>query len=343
MGIETKILENIDGKEVVQIRLKNKNGIIASFLTLGATWQEFLVPTDSGEKNLLLGFEQPSDYFKNTLYASQVIGRVAGRIAKGQAVIDGQLVQLPMNNNGHCLHGGPGGFHTLNWSYRLEEGSDFTKVVFSQRIRSEWDGFPGDLEVSLEVMLDDDNRLSLIFKGSDATASTLFNPTIHPYFNLSCYQDLHSHTLQIEANSYLETDADLIPSGDFIKVQETAYDFRKGQNLGAAITKSGGFDDAFVVDKTADAPVLVLRDEDSGDQLSVYSDRQGVVIYTMNSLEDGVYFARDKGLEGRAQEGVAIEPQHLPDAVHHEHFDDIVMRQGEEKSYQIIFAYANVT
>ncbi|WP_274379145.1 hypothetical protein [Streptococcus sp. S784/96/1] len=38
-------------------------------------------------KNLLLGFDEPSDYGKNTLYAVQTIGRTAGRIGKGQATI----------------------------------------------------------------------------------------------------------------------------------------------------------------------------------------------------------------------------------------------------------------
>ncbi len=38
MTFETKILEVIDGKEVFQIRLVNKNQVVASFLTLGATW-----------------------------------------------------------------------------------------------------------------------------------------------------------------------------------------------------------------------------------------------------------------------------------------------------------------
>ncbi len=38
MTFETKGLEVIDGKEVVQIRLVNKNQVVASFLMLEATW-----------------------------------------------------------------------------------------------------------------------------------------------------------------------------------------------------------------------------------------------------------------------------------------------------------------
>lgn len=342
MAIDTKVVEEIDGKEVIQVRLRNRNGVTASFLTLGATWQEFLVPTEAGEeKNLLLGFDLPSDYGRNALYAAQTIGRVAGRIAKGQARIDGQVYQLPVNNNANCLHGGPEGFHKQIWDFELVESDTSSSVIFTYKAKQEVDGFPGDMDVVARFTLDDDNRLTMVFTGKNATETTLFNPTTHPYFNLSQYQDLRSHYLQVQADYVLETDDELIPSGAFCEVAGTPYDFREEQNLSAAISRNDGFDDAFVVNSGADNPVVVLRDEESGDQLSIYSERQGVVVYTMNSLEDGVFFARDKGLLGRAQEGVAIEPQHLPDAVNHEHFEQIFLSPNEEKSYEIVFVYDN--
>lgn len=343
MTFETSVLEVIDGKEIEKISLINKNGVKASFLTLGATWQEFLVPTESGEmKNLLLGFDKPSDYGKNTLYAAQTIGRVAGRIGKAQATIDGVTYQLPVNNNENILHGGPKGFHSHIWDYEVEEGADFVAVHFSYRAKEEVDGFPGDMDVVVTFTLTDDNRLRITFTGKNATKTTLFNPTTHPYFNLSAYQDLHSHHLTVDADYVLEVSDELIPSGRFLDVTGTAYDFRQGQNLSAAISQNNGFDDAWVVNGGAEKPIVVLRDEESGDQLSIFSERQGVVIYTMNSLEDGVYFARDKGALGRAQEGVAIEPQDLPDAVNHDNFNQVFLKPNEEKTYEIIFAYENV-
>ena len=49
--------------------------------TTGATLQEFLVPTETGDlKNIVLGFDAYEDYYKNNLCACQSIGRVAGRI-----------------------------------------------------------------------------------------------------------------------------------------------------------------------------------------------------------------------------------------------------------------------
>lgn len=343
MSIEIKVIEKIQGNDISQIRLKNKNGVIASFLTLGATWQEFLIPKGENDlKNLIIGFEKPSEYTKNSLCAGQTIGRVAGRIGNARARIGEYIYKLPKNNNGNCLHGGPNGFHAQNWDYKVEEGSNFTRVIFSYRATSEIDGFPGDMTVQAIMTLYDNNQLSMIFKGFDATETTLFNPTSHPYFNLSNSNNLLTHQLQINSEHVLEVNEELIPSGKLKPVEGTPYDFREGKNLGSAIQKNNGFDDTFVRILGSDNKLLMLTDEESGDRISVYSNRQGIVIYTMNTLEKGIYFARDRGLEGKLQEAVAIEAQDLPDAVNHKNFNQVFLSPGEEKSYEIIFAYENV-
>ena len=63
--------------------MENNNGVVISTLTTGATLKEFLVPTETGAlKNIVLGFSDFEDYYKNNLCACQSIGRVAGRIGK---------------------------------------------------------------------------------------------------------------------------------------------------------------------------------------------------------------------------------------------------------------------
>ncbi|MFH0423732.1 aldose epimerase family protein [Streptococcus sp. A11] len=342
MTVTTKILEMIDDKEVTQVRLQNKNGLVVSFLTLGATWQEFLVPQPDGSyKNLLLGFDVPSDYYRNDLFAGQTIGRVAGRIAKGELILGGNSYQLPINNHQNCLHGGPEGFHQLHWDYQVIEDEDRVTVVFSHSITEAHDGFPADMDVTVAVCLTNENQVIFEFSGANATKSTVFNPTTHPYFNLSRYQNLQTHELMVAADYVLETDDELIPSGQFLPVDNTPFDFRKLTNLSRAIEQSVGFDDAFVVNQAENQPIVVLRDRESGDQLNVYSERQGVVIYTMNSLTEGVSFARDDGKAGIIHEGIAIEPQNLPDAVHHEHFDSIILAPNVEQTYHIIYEYVS--
>lgn len=343
MSIEINIVEEIAGQEISQICLKNCNGIVASFLTLGATWQEFLIPQEDGSvKNIVMGFDKPSDYTRNTLCAGQTIGRVAGRIGRAEAKIEDTIHQLPKNNNENCLHGGPNGFHTQNWDYSTTEGVGFTSVTFYYHAKQAIDNFPGDLLVEVTMTLDDNNRLTMLFKGTGATESTLFNPTSHPYFNLSQYQDLLTHQLQINADYVLDTNDDLIPSGNFYPVTKTAYDFRVPKSLGEAIIENKGFDDAFVIKSGSEKPVAQLIDIESGDSLKIYSVRQGLVMYTMNVLEEGVYFSRDHGKEARRYQAVALEAQALPDAINHSNFDPIFIHPNEIKEYSIVFEYDNV-
>lgn len=55
MDIIKKELDSYDGHKVTKITLINDNGVEISCLTMGAIWQEFLVPAGNSKKNMLLG------------------------------------------------------------------------------------------------------------------------------------------------------------------------------------------------------------------------------------------------------------------------------------------------
>ena len=69
-------------------------------------------------RDVVLGFDSIADYINKPSDFGAAIGRYANRINKGRIVIDGDSVQLPTNNFGHCLHGGPQG-----WQYQVYEGN----------------------------------------------------------------------------------------------------------------------------------------------------------------------------------------------------------------------------
>ena len=85
MKVVQEIVATINGKNIEKYTIVNDNDVQVGLLTLGATWQEFLVPDGKGgHKNIIIGFDDPDEYGKNTLCAGQSIGRVAGRINHGQ-------------------------------------------------------------------------------------------------------------------------------------------------------------------------------------------------------------------------------------------------------------------
>lgn len=70
-----------------------------------------MVPDKDGNmRDVVLGFDSIQDYIKYPSDFGATIGRYANRINQGKFTLDGVEYQLPQNNYGHCLHGGPKGF-----------------------------------------------------------------------------------------------------------------------------------------------------------------------------------------------------------------------------------------
>ena len=62
MKVTQEIIATIDGKNVEKYSIINDNDIQVGVLTLGATFQEFLVPDGKGgHKNIIIGFDNPED------------------------------------------------------------------------------------------------------------------------------------------------------------------------------------------------------------------------------------------------------------------------------------------
>ena len=68
-------------------------------------------------QDVVLGFDSIADYINVPSDFGASIGRYANRINQGTfRSLDGDTIQLPQNNFGHCLHGGPKG-----WQYQVYE------------------------------------------------------------------------------------------------------------------------------------------------------------------------------------------------------------------------------
>ena len=97
--------------------LTNANGMEVCITNFGGRIVSILVPDNQGQmKDVVLGFDKVSDYFphNNQTDFGAAIGRYANRINQGKITLDGKEYQLPQNNFGHCLHGGPTG-----WQYQV--------------------------------------------------------------------------------------------------------------------------------------------------------------------------------------------------------------------------------
>ena len=123
---DTTYVDSLYGeKKVALYTLTNKNGMEVCITNFGGRIVSIMVPDKDGNmQDVVLGFDKASDYFpeNNASDFGAAIGRYANRINQGQITIDGKTIQLPQNNFGHCLHGGPSG-----WQYQVYDVVESTE------------------------------------------------------------------------------------------------------------------------------------------------------------------------------------------------------------------------
>lgn len=97
-----------DGTEVYKYTLTNKNGVSASFITLGGVWVSMVVPDKDGSMaDVVLGYDDLDSYRRNPAHFGAPIGRNANRIGGAVITIDGKDYKLEANNGPNNLHSGP--------------------------------------------------------------------------------------------------------------------------------------------------------------------------------------------------------------------------------------------
>ncbi|MCE5340457.1 MAG: galactose mutarotase [Planctomycetaceae bacterium] len=335
MTVEKGIFGNIDkNKSVEYFVLKNKSGMEAKVITLGAT----LVSLTAADKNgkfadVVLGYDDAASYMDNSCYFGCTVGRIANRIKDAKFKLDGREYKLTVNSGKNQLHGGIVGFGRVLWKAEpFAEGNGGQGVLFKYSSPDGEEGYPGNLDVKVTYTLTDDNELKIEYVAvTDKT--TVVNLTNHSYFNLAGHnsgRDILSHQLQINSDTITESDSDLIATGKLAKVENTAYDFRKPKALGADIKKlDNGYDINYVLIKKSLAELSFTAkavEPNSGRVMEIYTTEPGVQLYTGNFL-DGI-----KGKGGAVynkQTAFCLETQHYADSPNKPEFPSVVLRPGE--------------
>lgn len=331
--------DTYQGQPVTQYEIKNDNGVTLGVLSWGATLHKLMVPGNHGEHNMVLSYHKMTHYLDNPFYVCMGIGRTGGRITRGKVTVDGQAYQLDTNEGQNTLHGGPHGFNTVNWDGTIDDSDpQLAKIILTHTFKSQDDSYPGDLTAKIIWTLDNHDQVTLTFEGT-ATATTLFNPTSHLYFNLSDDPLIVGETLKVNSHEHLDLNDEKLPTGKFIPVANTPYDFSQGQNLGSAIDAlqdipEKGFDDVFHLAPAADGTIAKLSDPKSNRSVTMKSDRNALVVFTANSFDPSLKLSTGNG---QPYMGVALEPQNLPDSMNHDGFGDITLPAGKTQTYHVSY------
>ncbi|NLA85713.1 MAG: galactose mutarotase, partial [Clostridiales bacterium] len=221
----------IDGRDVTAWRLENTRGAAATILDYGCTVQSLLIPNARGGlTDAVLGYDTAAEYEENGGYAGAVIGRVANRIGKSEFTLNGSTYRLARNDGENHLHGGIRGFDKAFW--KAEAGQN--TLALSRLSPDGEEGYPGNLEVTVTYLLNEDNALRIVY---DAVSDddTLINLTNHSYFNLNGEGSVLGHYLQINASTFTENDRDCLPTGRLLPSAGTPFDFREPKPIGRDI------------------------------------------------------------------------------------------------------------
>ncbi len=346
MKIASEKFGSYQNSDVIKYTLTNDNNVSISVLNFAGIWQAFMVPnTHGGRVNLLLAADSFNPYVDYAdLYAGRIVGRAAGRIAKGKFDIDGESYSVPTNEGNNLLHGGANGLAQQFYQVETKQNGDNLQAILTTSIDTATDNLPGKEDVKVTYTLTNDNSVTIDFDGQ-TDEKTLFNPTSHTYWNLSGEaKTIQGHVLTLNSKYHLQLDNEKIPTGKKLLNQDTPYDFSHPTVLGTALqhlqeehNPEGGFDDAFVVlpsNRLAHEPVATLMDAATGRKIKMYSDRNGLIVYTANGVQvDG--YNRPSG----SWFAIALEGQTLPDSPHHPQFGDIALRPGHPAHYQLRYEY----
>lgn len=314
-----------DGTRIEAITLSNGYGISARILTYGATLQSLVVPDRDGRpEDILLGHDTPAGYEAAHDYLGVTVGRYANRIAGGRFTLDGVTCQLPQNDGSSSLHGGGEGFDRAVWQVQSIGSGPVASLVLGHVSPDGASGYPGGVSATVSWSMDRAGALTIVFEAW-TSKPTILNMTNHALFNLSGQCGVSGALgvrLTIPASRYTPVDSRLIPTGDLRPVAGTAFDFRTGRMLDAALRDGSdeqilighGYDHNFALDKGQTAtPELAARVEDpqSGRVLEILTTEPGLQLYTGNVF-DGTTVGKG-GCAYRMGDGFALEPQKFPD------------------------------
>lgn len=335
MNVTENIFGELNGQTVKSFTISNDNGMEVTCIDYGCIITKINVPDQEGTiENVVLGFDTLEEYLNYSPFFGSVIGRVAGRIQQSKFDLDGVTYPLTKNEGENHLHGGPNGFHQVIWDSFIEEKSDEVHIKFSYISPDGEEGYPGRLEVTVNYSLNNNNELIITYQGT-SDKKTLLNLTNHSYFNLSgdLKRNILEHEVTIKSDRFLELDESLLPTGNFINVENTAFDLREGKKILEGVKSEhaqnelvgGGYDHPFLLN-TNNQEEICLVDTISGRKLVVETDKPSVILYTANMLESNFHI---RGIPSQKHLGVCLETQCPPNAIHHQEFPSIILEKNE--------------
>lgn len=347
-----KFVAEINGKATDLYTLTNASGMEVCVTNFGGRIVSVMVPDRNGEmKDVVLGFDNVANYADKVNTPSDFgasIGRYANRINQGLITIDGETIQLPQNNFGHCLHGGPDG-----WQYQVYDAvqPDESTVVLTMESPDGDANFPGAVTAVVTMKLTDDNAIDIRYEAV-TDRKTVINMTNHAYFNLSGdpTRRVDDHLMQINADAFTPVDATFMTTGEILPVEGTPMDFKEPAAIGKDIKNfefeqvkfGNGFDHNWCLNTAGDDTQVAARVycPETGICLEVFTDEPGIQFYSGNFL-DGSCTGKN-GIVYDQSVAFCLETQKYPDTPNKPEWPSAFLEPGQKYTSHCVYRFSTV-
>lgn len=349
-GVDTVYAGKITGIKCI----KNANGMKVAITNFGGRIQSIRIADKNGvEQDLVLGFDKVADYQNILSDFGAAIGRYANRLNQGKITVAGQEIQLPQNNFGHCLHGGPRGWQYMVYDFVEAECNDKTVTLQYNSPDGEM-GFPGNVVAKVKYTLDDNNAISIDYTAT-TDKETVINMTNHSYFNLNGdpNTEIINNHIYINADNYTPVDSTYMPYGKIETVEGTPFDCRQMAEIGQRVNMQeqneqikfgNGFDHNWCLNTYKDGQGDVntiaasVYSPVTGIQLDVYTNEPGIQVYSGNFL-DGTVKGK-KGIVYKQHAGICLETQKYPNTPNVAEWPSAALKPGETYHSFCKFAFS---
>ena len=322
-----------DGKEVTLYTISNAAGMRVGVLDYGCTVQSIVFRG----LDVALGYDDAAGYENGSCFFGAFVGRYANRIKGSAFELNGREYKIPANEGENHLHGV---LTRTVFSARDEDGV----LALSYLSPDGEEGFPGNLEITVRYALSDDNALTMDYTAV-SDADTVVNFTNHTYFNLNGQSagNILGHRLRLFSEEYTEGDADTLPTGRVLPVEDTPLDFRETKCVGEAIasddpriTMYKGFDDNYVLGRDGEMKIAaVLQGDQTGIAVECYTTQPAIQLYTGNFITG----TGKGGIPHGQYSGMCLETQHYPCSPNFPQFPSTVLHAGETYHHTTVYRF----
>lgn len=344
----------INGKKTALYTLKNNSGMEVCITNFGGRVVSIVVPDKDGKPtDVVLGYDNVAQYADTVNSPSDFgssVGRYANRINKGKITVEGKEYQLPQNNFGHCLHGGPSG-----WMYQVYDAEQPNDTTLKLTIVSPDgdNGFPGTVTATTTYTLLNNNTLDINF---DATTDkeTVINMTNHSYFNLNGdpSQEGMDMVLYINADNYTPADSTYMTTGEISPVEGTPMDFRTPRAIAETVNdttfeqirNASGYDHNWCLNTYKDGKgdgktvAASLYSPKTGIFLEMFTNEPGVQVYTGNFQGTGI--SCKHGIKYPKHVSVCLESQKYPDSPNKADWPSPYLKPGEKYHSHVAYKFS---